>query len=67
MNSIFDIVVEKRKAIGGGVTAASGAVSRAGSTVLAGSQYGVDTLANGKSHAEASKNLDNAMRDINKK
>jgi len=52
-------VVEKRKAIGAGV--------QAGASVLASSEYGTDTLVHGKSHAEASSNLDKKMKDIVKK
>jgi hypothetical protein len=63
--TFFDVVVEKRKAIGGGVMAGAAAVSAAGSTVLAGSQYGVDTLVHGASHTEASRNLDTSMKNIN--
>lgn len=52
-------MVEKRKAIGAGV--------QAGASVLASSEYGTDTLVHGKSHAEASSNLDKKMKDIVKK
>ena len=55
--TFWDIVVEKRKAIGGGVTAASATISAAGAGVLASSNYAVDTLISGQSHTEASSNL----------
>jgi hypothetical protein len=56
--TFWDIVVEKRKAIGGGVQAAGATISAAGANVLASSEYGTDTLIHGKSHTEASSNLD---------
>lgn len=56
--TFWDIVVEKRKAVGGGVQAASATISSAGASVLASSEYGTDTLIHGKSHTEASSNLD---------
>lgn len=65
--TFWDIVVEKRKAIGGGVQAGAATISAAGAGVLASSQYAIDTLAHGKSHTEASSNLDKAMKDIHKK
>ena len=65
--TFFDIVVEKRKTIGAGVQAGAVTISTAGASVLASSEYGVDTLAKGKSHTEASSNLDKALKDINKK
>ena len=55
--TFWDIVVEKRKAVGGGVQAAGSTISAAGANVLASSEYGVDTLVHGKSHTEASSNL----------
>jgi len=60
-------VVEKRKAIGAGVQAGAATISAAGASVLASSEYGTDTLVHGKSHAEASSNLDKKMKDIVKK
>ena len=65
--TFFDIVVEKRKAIGAGVQAGAATISTAGASVLASSEYGVDTLAKGKSITEASSNLDKKMKDIHKK
>ena len=65
--TFWDIVVEKRKAIGGGVTAGAATISSAGAGVLASSQYGMDTLIDGKSHTEASSNLNKSMKDIHKK
>ena len=60
--TFWDIVVEKRKAVGGGVQAASQTISAAGANVLASSEYGVDTLVNGKSHTEASSNLNKKIK-----
>ncbi len=54
----WDIVVEKRKAVAAGVTAGTGAVSAAGSNVLAASNYGVNTLSHGMRHTEASRRYD---------
>jgi len=65
--TFWDIVVEKRKAIGGGLQAGAATISAAGAGVLASSGYGTDTLIGGKSHTEASSNLDKAMKDIRKK
>ncbi len=65
--TFFDIVVEKRKAIAGGVTAGTATISTAGASVLVSSEYGVDTLVKGKSTTEASNNLDKAMTNIKKK
>ena len=61
--TFFDIVVEKRKTIGGGITAASATAIAASSRVVAASEYGVDTLAKGKSQAEAQRILDNKLRE----
>ncbi|MFW9987248.1 MAG: hypothetical protein ACFFC3_01175 [Candidatus Odinarchaeota archaeon] len=65
--TFFDIIVEKRKAIAGGVTAGIATISTAGALVLASSEYGVDILVKGKSITEASNNLDKAMTNIKKK
>jgi len=62
--TFYDIVVEKRKAIGGGITAASATATAATSRVVAASEYGVDTLAKGKSQAEAQRILDKKLREI---
>lgn len=53
----WEIVVEKRKAIGSGVSAASSTALSATAQVTAASQYGVDTLTHGMSHQTASANM----------
>lgn len=55
--TFWDIVVAKRMATGAGMQAGAATISAAGTSVLASSEYAVDTLVDGKSHTEASSNL----------
>ena len=60
----WEIIVEKRQQIAGGVMAGAGAFRAATSQILAASQWGVDRMVHGKSYTEATTNMDNAMQNI---
>jgi len=59
--TFFEIVVEKRKQIGGAVQAGSTAIGNIGSSALAASNYATDVFVEGKSQQEATAKFDNAM------
>ncbi|MEE9379674.1 MAG: GPP34 family phosphoprotein [Candidatus Lokiarchaeia archaeon] len=58
----WELVVEKRKALGAGAQAVGAAAQTASRQVTAASQYGVDTLAHGMSHQDASMKMNTSIQ-----